>query len=98
MSASAIDAKPSVVARQIEIRTPTPGWSGKVLAAPSGAAPPAKIDDPAWKKVGTIPAAKRVTRVNLDTGGKAFRWYLVWIEHFAPGQEQVSISEVYLYR
>ncbi len=94
----AIDAKPGVVARQMEIRTPTPGWSGKVLAAAGGTAPPATIDDPAWTDVGTIPAAKSVTRVNLDTGGKAYRWYLVWIEKFAPGQEQVEISEVYLYR
>ncbi len=94
----AIDAKPSVSARQIEIRTPTRGWSGRVLAATDGASPPATIDDPAWTQVGTIPAAKSVTRVDLDTAGKAFRWYLIWIEKFAPGQEQVEISEVYLYR
>ena len=34
-----------------------------------------------------------MTRVNLDTAGTAYRWFLVWIEKFAPGQEQVSISE-----
>ncbi len=94
----AIDAKPGVIARQLEIRTPTPGWSGKVFAAGGSASPPATIDDPAWTQVGTIPAATRVTRADLDTAGKAYRWYLVWIEKFAPGQEQVKISEAYLYR
>ena len=48
--------------------------------------------------VGTITKATRVTRADLDTGGKRQRWYLIWIEQFAPGQEQVEISEVYLYR
>jgi serine/threonine-protein kinase len=94
----AIDAKPSVSARQLELRTPTPGWSGKVLAAATGATPPATIDDPAWTQVGTIPAARSVTRVDLDTAGKSFRWYLVWIETFAAGQGQGEISEAYLYR
>jgi hypothetical protein len=34
----------------------------------------------------------------LDTGGQALRWYLVWIEGFAAGQEAVKISELFLYR
>jgi serine/threonine-protein kinase len=94
----AVDAKPRVAARQIRVDTSTPGWSGAVYAAESGSSPPATIDDPAWVQVGSIAKAERRTRVNLDTAGKAFRWYLVWIERFAPGQEKVEISEIYLYR
>jgi serine/threonine-protein kinase len=94
----AIDAKPSVIARQLRVDSPTPGWSGSVYAAASGNSPPAKIDDAAWQRVGTIASAERSTRVNLDTGGKQFRWYLVWIEKLPPGKEQVEISEIYLYR
>ena len=94
----AVDAKPSVVARQMRVDTPTPGWSGTVYAAAGGNSPPANIDDPAWKKVGSIPTASRRTRVNLATAGKPYRWYLVWIERLAPGQEKVEISEIYLYR
>ena len=93
----AIDAKPGVAARQIDIRTTTPGWTGKVLAADT-ATLPASISDPAWKQVGTIPRAASVTRADLDTGGTPQRWYLIWITAFAPGQEKVEISEVYLYR
>ncbi len=81
----------------MDILTPTPGWRGRVLGA-AGSAPPASATDPGWSEVGTIPSATERTRVKLDTGGKALRWYLVWIEGFAPGQEAVKISEVYLYR
>lgn len=94
----AIDAAPSLRARQLELRTATPGWSGEVLVARGGATPPATIADPAWTRVGAIASASKVTRVDLDTAGKAHRWYLIWITKLAPGQEQVEISEVYLYR
>ena len=55
---------------------------------------PTSIDDPAWTRVGRIPKATRVTRADVDTGGKRQRWYLIWITKFAPGQERVAISEV----
>ena len=93
----AIDARPSLKARAIDIVSPTPGWSGKILAA-NGSRPPATIDDPAWTDVGTVPDATARTRAQLNTGGASFRWYLIWIERFAPGQSTVEISEVFLYR
>ncbi|HVP01747.1 MAG TPA: protein kinase [Solirubrobacteraceae bacterium] len=92
-----IDARPRVVARRMDILTATPGWSGAVYAAPAGSLPKS-FDDPAWQRVGTIRQATHQTRVPLDTRGRALRWYLVWIEHFAPGQEQVKLNEVSLYR
>lgn len=94
----AVDAKPRVAARQIRVDTATPGWSGAVYAAAGGSSPPSAIDDAAWTKVGSIDGAERRTLVNLDTAGNSFRWYLVWIEQFAPGQEKVAISEIFLYR
>lgn len=92
-----VDANPALRAREMDILTPTPGWRGRVLAA-TGSQPPAAITDPGWTRVGKIPSATARTRVKLNTGGRALRWYLVWIEGFAPGQETVKISEVYLYR
>ena len=92
-----VDANPALKAREMDIVTPTPGWRGRVLGA-AGPAPPAAATDPAWKEIGTIPSATARTKVPLDTGGQALRWYLVWIEGFAAGQEAVKISEVFLYR
>ncbi len=92
-----IDARPSVVGRRLDLTTSTPGWTGAVYAAPRGSLPQA-FTDPAWQRVGSIPVARHDTRVNLDTGGRAYRWYLIWISRFAPGQERVKINEVSMYK
>ena len=42
--------------------------------------------------------ARHTTRVALDTAGRAYRWYLIWISKFAPGQERVKINEVTMYK
>ena len=49
-------------------------------------------------KVGTsFDVVKDRVRVDLDTAGKAFRYYMIWITQVPP-EGRVSISEVYLYR
>ena len=92
-----IDASPALKARAMEVLTPTPGWRGRVLGA-KGASAPATASDPGWREVGSVARATRRTRIPLNTGGQALRWYLLWIEGFAPGQEAVKVSEAYLYR
>ena len=92
-----IDARPSVIAKQLEIRSVSTGWSGRVFAAPNGPLP-TTFDDPAWVPVGTITDAQRRTRVPLNTAGKNLRWYLVWIEQLGAGNDHVEIGELYLAR
>ena len=92
-----IDARPRVVARRLDLTTVTPGWTGAIYAAPRGPLP-TSFTDPAWQRVGSIPVATHDTRVDLDTAGRAFRWYLIWIARFAPGQERVKINEVSMYK
>ena len=77
----AVDAKPRVAARQIRVDTPTPGWSGSRLRRRERrlAAGDASTTRPGCRSARSRSAERR-TRVNLDTAGKAFRWYLVWIE------------------
>ena len=90
-----VDAKPGVAARALEIRTPEPGFTATVYAANSG--PPRDIKD--WNLVGP---ARTVTeqrqRFDLDTGGRAYRWYLLWITKLAEGQGQGQVAEIYLFR
>ncbi len=93
----AIDAAPGYSAKQIEIQSVTTGWSGRIYAAPAGALPPT-IEDPRWTQVGTITDATRRTRVALETGGRRYRWYLVWIEQLGAGNTKVEIGEIYLKR
>jgi eukaryotic-like serine/threonine-protein kinase len=89
-----VDARPGVAAREIQIRTPTPGWQGKVYGAKSG--PPDKLDG--WQELGTIDGAERRQRVQLDTAGNRFRYYLVWITKLPPGGDKVEIAEIVLFR
>jgi serine/threonine-protein kinase len=88
-----LDARPSARARELQLVTPTPGWSGKVYARDD---PPTNTwPDPGWKDVGTITDAKPRTTVKLHGKDRA-RYYLLWISKFAPGQARVEISELVL--
>jgi serine/threonine-protein kinase len=89
-------ADPAVAARAIQILTPTKGWAGSVYVAKRGPAPPSI--DSGWQKLGDIPSAKASQRVDLDTAGNRFRYYLVWITKLPPGADQVQISEIRLFK
>jgi eukaryotic-like serine/threonine-protein kinase len=89
-------ADPTVAARQIQIVTPTKGWSGAVYAAPAGQPP--KSIEAGWKKLIGIDSAKESTRLSLDTGHNPYRYYLVWITKLPPGADKVQISEIRLWR
>jgi serine/threonine-protein kinase len=88
-----VDASPGVAATQMVVRTTTPGWSGDVYAVEDG--PPEEGLD-GWTKVGTITDAKKSNDVTLDTAGKKFRYYLVWITQLPEGEERATISDLAL--
>jgi eukaryotic-like serine/threonine-protein kinase len=89
-------ADPAVAARQIQIITPTKGWTGAVYVAKPGTAPP--TIEAGWTRVTDIKSAKASTRLSLDTGNTRYRYYLVWITKLPPGADHVQISEVRLWR
>ena len=88
-----VDARPGVAAVRMDIRSPTPGWTGEVYVADEV---PDAIEG--WTRVGSIDEAKRTTSVDLDSGGQRHRYYLVWITGLPEGEESVEISEIDLYR
>ena len=91
-----IDARPSVSAKALTVRTETPGWTAQVFAARDKV--PQSWPDPAWRAVsGRRRIDRDKTRIDLDTADRAFRYYLIWITSLPPGGE-VKINEVYLYR
>ena len=94
-----IDAAPSVAATKMEIDTPKPGWQVEIHVAPEGDAPngaPGKAGE--WQKVGGGTVKRKRQRFTLRTGGKPYRYYLIWITKLPPGQERVEISDVSLFR
>jgi tRNA A-37 threonylcarbamoyl transferase component Bud32 len=88
-----IDAAPGVDARSLEIDS-KPGWRG-VLYAARGGALPATVEG--WRRVGGGLVRADDERFRLATGGRRYRYYLVWITQLPPGQERVEISEIKLF-
>ena len=80
-----VDAKPKVDAVAMQIQTPEPGWQGDDLRRAAG-----RRAADASRTAGRRSAAARSTRSDqrfkLDTGGTAYRYYLVWITKLAPGR------------
>ncbi len=90
-----VDAKPKVAAVSLQVSTPDPGWRATIYAAPAGDVPHSVPGG--WKKLasGTVDASDKSFK--LDTGGTAYRYYLVWITKLAPDQERAEISEIRLF-
>jgi hypothetical protein len=90
-----VDAVPGVAAVAMQVVTPTKGFSADVYAAPNGPRPQ-QIGD--FTKVGSFTAEKTKNRVDLATGGHAYRYYLVWITKLAPDATSAKIAEIRLYQ
>ena len=89
-----LDAKPGVIAKQLDIRTNTTGWAGKIYVSNSVDA--SAQDLSGWRDIGaTFTADKKKLSIPLDTAGQKFRYYLIWITKLPPSG-QASIAEVVL--
>jgi eukaryotic-like serine/threonine-protein kinase len=91
-----LDANPALAAKGLSIQTPTPGWSAEIYAAASG--PPKSLSGPGWTRLMSIPSAQRRQTVDISTGGRKFRYYLIWITKLPPGGTKVQLAEVGLFR
>ncbi len=99
-----LDASPGVVARAVELQTPTPGFDVQVYGAlrvnlsyPYGDATP--LTARGWH--GPLASATSVRsrqRIKLSSAATPYRYYLLWITTLPPGQESASISELTLFR
>jgi tRNA A-37 threonylcarbamoyl transferase component Bud32 len=91
-----VDAAPSVAATSVEIDSPKTGWLAELYVAPDGPAPRG-MPDPLWSRVGGGTVRRRKQRFTLRTGGKPYRYYLVWITELPPEENRVEISDVSLF-
>jgi serine/threonine-protein kinase len=88
-----IDAAPRLAASAILIQTPKPGWKATIYAA--NAPVPEAVDG--WTRVGGGTVAKGKQRFTLDTAGRPYRYYLIWITALPPDEPRVEIGDVVLY-
>jgi serine/threonine-protein kinase len=91
-----IDADPGVAARQLELRTPTPGFRATVYVAPGSM--PDTAPPEGWTAVSATRDVASREKFDLDTAGHSFSRYLVWITKLPPNAKRAEISEILLYR
>jgi serine/threonine-protein kinase len=99
-----LDASPGVIAKAIEIQTPTPGFAAQIygaeqiqLSLPYGNSTP--LVARGWQ--GPIGSSRYVhdrERIQLDRGGPPYRYYLIWMTTLPPAQQSTSIAELTLFK
>ncbi len=90
-----VDARPDTAARVLQVRTKTPGWSATIYGRTSS--PPVTWPDSGWQQIGSAANVKGTQSIPLSTGGKRFRFFLVWITNLA-GHDQIALNEITLYK
>ncbi len=85
-----VDAGTQVAARRLDLVTPTPGFTASAYAAKDA---PGSIDG--WSKVSGDTQVTQDARIRVETGGRRFRYYLVWITSLPEGK-RAEIAELTL--
>ncbi|HEY1357234.1 MAG TPA: protein kinase [Thermoleophilaceae bacterium] len=88
-----VNAGSPISARRLDLVTATPGY--KVVVYAANTVPGDITKD--WTKVSTTIEVKETTKIQLDTAGRKFRYYLVWIVDLPPGNK-ADIRELSLRR
>jgi eukaryotic-like serine/threonine-protein kinase len=99
-----LDAAPRVLARAIEIQTPTPGFAVRIYVAdrielelPYGSSVP--LSARGWQgPVGSSADVHDGERIALSLSGHPHRYYLVWLTTLPPGMESATINELTLFK
>jgi serine/threonine-protein kinase len=94
-----VDTWPGIVAKEMVIHTATPGWSLAVYARTTRPNPDTfDTGSSGWVALTTLPSVAATQRVVLNTAGKRYRYYLVWITKLPPNNNLVTINEITLYK
>ena len=88
-----VTAERPIAARRLSVVSPEPGFEASVYGA--NGVPP---DIGGWTRVGGPRQIGETARVRLDTGGRSFRNYLVWVTKLPSGGRRAAISEITLLR
>ncbi len=99
-----LDAAPRVLAKALEIQTPTPGFAVQIyvgdhphLELPYGDSTP--LTARGWQgPVGTSTHVRGGERIQLALDGHPHRYYLVWLTTLPPGMESAAIAELTLFK
>ena len=90
-----VDTGEPVEASEMEVRTPTPGWTLEVY----GTNEPIPDDVSGWTRLAQVPEVAEQQRVDLITAGVTYQYYLLWITDPAEVDTGfgVAISDIRLF-
>jgi serine/threonine-protein kinase len=99
-----LDAAPRVLAKALEVQTPTPGFSLQVYVAdninlelPYGN--PTPLGARGWQgPVGASTDVRSGEHIALSLSGQPHRYYLVWLTTLPPGMQAATIDELTLFK
>ena len=82
-------------ARGLDLQTTTPGFDMTIYGAETSL--PAEISS-GWTEVASEESVEGKGRIDLDTAGRDFSYYLIWITAIPADEGKVEISEARLLR
>jgi len=86
-----VNPRAPVAARALDIVTPIPGWSAAVYASED------RPDDlEGWTRISGETVVDEDQRIELDTAGTQFEYYLLWITALPEGEQKAAVSELTL--
>src|SRR3954447_22226327 len=89
-----VDAGKPIPARQLTLISSTPGYQARIYASNTL---PDDISSKDWSAVSGQTKVMQDERIQLDTAGRPFRYYLVWINGLPPANK-ADIRELALFR
>jgi eukaryotic-like serine/threonine-protein kinase len=99
-----LDAAPHVLAKALEIQTPTPGFAVQIYVGdhidvelPYG--DPKPLAERGWQgPVGASSDVRSGERIQLKLLGRPHRYYLIWMTTLPPRQQSAAIADLTLFR
>lgn len=92
----ALSPAEAVPARGLDLQTTTPGFEMTIYGAEDPELP-TSIDS-GWTQIASEDAVERKGRIDLDTAGRDFSHYLIWITAVPDDENKVEIAEAQLLR
>ncbi|MBV9212257.1 MAG: serine/threonine protein kinase [Actinobacteria bacterium] len=94
-----VDTAQPLVARRLDIRTPTPGFKVRIYGSNATLFTGAGSDTFAsWGRPLASVTVGPLKHIYLHTDGHAYRHYLVWIVELPPGQNHAEIAAIRVLR
>jgi serine/threonine-protein kinase len=86
-----VNPRAPVAAEVLDVVTPIPGWTAEVYASEDR---PDTLDE--WTRISSATTIEEETPIELDTAGKPFEYYLLWITALPGGEQKAAVSELTL--